>query len=176
MLIDSREGILMADMTITVTVTPDPSASSGFSWQFPSPMATCGQGSSSIEIILVAGQAGDTCVFQTGLGGQQTPLMFFTNWTLTETFTPLWFQNPQISTPSTFTFTDDNMNVTDRTYHLVINAVYTDNSVNPPVSTPTTSPDPTIVNAGTDGNVTLEDTVKSLTASQSPVAPAAVAV
>ncbi|MFL6260578.1 MAG: hypothetical protein ACJ76Y_12760 [Thermoanaerobaculia bacterium] len=166
----------MTDAPIPVTVTPDPSALSGFSWQFPTPLATCDPGSNSIEIILVAGQSGDTCVFQTGLGGQQPPLTFFTNWTLTETFTPVWFQNPQISTPSTFTFTDDNMNVKDRTYHLVINAVYTDNSVNPPVSTPITSPDPTIVNAGTDGNVHVGDVAKGLTASQSPVEPAAVAV
>ena len=67
--------------------------------------------------------------------------------------------------PSTILFTDNNINNPDTTtYNVVINVVYNGQTIS--------SPDPTIVNAGTDGSMTFKFGKAS---SQEQAGPTAVA-
>ena len=51
-------------------------------------------------------------------------------------------------------FTDTNDNIDNQTYHFFIDAIYTEGTSAAPQSIE--SPDPTIVNAGTDGSMTFK--------------------
>lgn len=91
-----------------------------------------------IMVTLVAGgQLTDTCDFPV------TPLSFFDEGGNPMT-PPGWFQDLQSLDTSTIVFKDDNTNLMTQSYAISINALYNG-------ETPITSPDPTIVNEGTNG-------------------------
>ncbi|MFL6260577.1 MAG: hypothetical protein ACJ76Y_12755 [Thermoanaerobaculia bacterium] len=162
----------MSDIAIVVVVTP---ISTGFDWVYhvygtgfeatPGSQTLVIPKESSREIMVTlvsGGQPGDTCVFA-------EPPLTFTDEQGHPIDPPAWFQGLQSLAPFIILFTDDNTNLHTRDYFVKVNASYNGGAT-------ITSPDPTIVNAGTDGNVSVEDTAKGLTASRSPVEPAAVAV
>lgn len=147
----------MADHAIVARVTPDPSISNGtgFKWSYsvdgesfldtPSSIHVPHGASSQIAVSIVAGGgAGDTCVFDP----LKEPLEF-TDENETLIPPPGWFQDLKTVGLSAITFTDNNTDNTqreDKTYHISINMVYTSKSS----FNLKTSPDPTIVNEGTD--------------------------
>ena len=173
----------MADeYDLVIVVTPNPNIANSYDWYFSTPLATIPAAiDANITMTLVApGQPAGTCVFS------DPPLTFHETWDPNSpTFTPPWYQDLQISSPpaSTITFTDNNPNTYDRTYYFVINAIYTDSEnvahqvvigrdhTHPLGST--CSPDPTIVNVGTDGNGGV---VLDLNATRRPAEPPALAV
>lgn len=171
----------MAEVPVTfnLTVTPDSNAQTGYLWEYsvgqgslqPLSGATLfkvGVGDTmSVTMNIQAGQTGDTCVFQNPQlpnpqdpsENQLTPLTVYSDWRQIsgQYMTPEWLQNltPSLTVPpvpnpnSTITFIDGNMNQEQRPYYFVINAVYTPQGQT--AGTPITSPEPTIVNAATDG-------------------------
>ena len=131
----------MADFTINVTVTP------AYDWAYSDNM---GLPISSIEIpydskhsmeIILNGGTGP-CMFPS-VG--KDPLTFYNPKGTIKL--PLWLKNLLMPTRYNLTFDDDNINQKRRSYHFVINAVYGNDSI--------TSPDPTIVNVGTEGLMTF---------------------
>jgi hypothetical protein len=144
----------MANVTIYVQVTPPADSSSNYQWayqigsdtgtydpmSFVSQFAEVAIGSNDqITLNLVPnGVSTDTCVFQS------SPLTFFQTYQATGPgFIPEWYTPPAGGT-SSITFMDGNPNKYDRTYYFQINAAYNQENIPP-------SPDPTIVNVGTDG-------------------------
>jgi hypothetical protein len=137
-------GILMVDNSVVAKVTPGVP----FTWRYstnggnPSSNNTlsvpAGE-TSEVELTLEAdGQSGDTCIFL------DIPLSFFSAQGIPIS-TPEWLQGLTLVNPSKITFKDVNTNQNTRTYRILINAVYN--------GQPVQSPDPTIVNVGTDGAV-----------------------
>lgn len=146
----------MSDMTVDVLVTPN-SDFTNFTWTYsmnggsfqPGPLeiATLDHGDSlNITMnISAGGAAGEQCVFQ------DTPLQFFRPTDPPTPFIPLWY-NPTIIDSSTISFMDTNTNSINQVYRFIINGTYipgTDSGVLPQ---DVQSPDPTILNVGTDGN------------------------
>lgn len=134
----------MADFAVVITVTPDSSASTGFDWTYSvnggpvrplsgtDPLFTVPLNADpGITITLEPGHPGDTCVFS-------SPAV-----EITPSSNP--FQNVSQVDSSTLSFTDDNDSppTFNTTYHLKLFVKYNGGSV--------ASPDPTIVNAGVDG-------------------------
>jgi hypothetical protein len=154
----------MADVTIVVTVLPQ--ADGGIGWYFSTPLATIlSDVITSVEMSLVT-VADASCVFQSESLGQDPPLTFYTDWSMTEQLIPppQWFKDLSDSGTSTITFNDDNTNQWDRTYYMRINAVFNGTTTNTHDRSfnggrviingkprDITSPDPTIINVGTDG-------------------------
>jgi hypothetical protein len=94
--------------------------------------------------VVPGGQLSDTCVFQ-------DPPQTFTNWQGTIMNPPQWLKDVKVLDASTILFTDDNTNIHTRNYHILVNVAYTSGGN----TTLTTSPDPTIINVGTDGGATV---------------------
>ena len=177
----------MSDITVVATVTPNALAPTGFDWSylvtgngFTVPVSQTLEipSGSSPEIMLnvVAGGPGnDTCVFQNPAPGQdpqENPPLTFGSGTA-----PTWFQELQFLDASTILFMDDNTNSTTTSYSVFINVAYSMTSVLDNITTTTTtlitSPDPTIVNVGTDGVMTVFFGKKA--SSQEQAKPTAVA-
>lgn len=164
--VDSKEGeIFMVDFIITATVTRSGSI---FTWAYS---LSDGMGNPVKDPIEVAKGAKKSMVINlVPVGGLSckfapNPLSFY-NWKGAPVGIPLWLQNLQNTVPSTLTFDDYNTNIKRRSYHFVINAVFDQVSI--------TSPDPTIVNVGTEGIMAIHFPEPSL---QSPPAqPEAMAV
>jgi hypothetical protein len=138
----------MADFTINVTVTH--AGGSIYDWAYSIFDNIKGIAVSSIEIpygskhsmeIVLNGGAG-SCVFPSGV---KDSLTFYTP--KGSIGLPLWLENLQMPSRYKLTFDDHNINQKRRSYHFVINAIYDEASI--------TSPDPTIVNVGTEGLMTF---------------------
>jgi hypothetical protein len=141
----------MADYNITVTV---PSSATG-TWYFSVNqganqtgcinLANVPEGEEkSFALTLQPATAGATVAFNPLQPTPPTPpaLQFF-NWKGQVLTNPMWY-SPELTTNNTvLTFTDDSLNAKKRTYYFKINATYNGTQV--------TSPDPTIINAGTGG-------------------------
>jgi hypothetical protein len=144
-----KGGILMATYNITVTVPSSP----GGTWLFSVDGGPNETGcvnladvpyneSITFQLTLQPENTGDTVAYNT-----TTPLQFV-GWQGQNLSNPMWY-NPSLSSSNNnsvlnvLTFTDDSLNVDKRTYIFKINATYN--------GTPETSPDPTIINAGTGG-------------------------
>jgi len=147
----------MANYNITVTV---PSSSSG-TWLFsvnggPSQTGCVNLAdvpyneSITFQLTLQPATAGDTVAYNPA---PPPPPLLFVDWQGQTLSDPMWY-NPVFSSSNNntvlnvVTFTDDSLNVNKRTYYFRINALYTPNGG---TGTLQTSPDPTIINAGTGG-------------------------
>ncbi|HET9210530.1 MAG TPA: hypothetical protein VFR03_09030 [Thermoanaerobaculia bacterium] len=159
----------MSDITVVATVTMNTPPATGFTWAYSvagTGYAIPEQGvlqipsgtSPNIMLNVVAGgQPNDICVFQNPAPGQEPqenpPLTFESG------SAPLWFQGLQFLDASTILFTDDNTNSTTTSYDAFINVAYSTTTILDGVTTTTTvlttSPDPTIMNVGTDGGVVI---------------------
>jgi len=154
-----KGGILMATYNITVTV---PSSSTG-TWLFSVDGGPNQTGcvnlanvpyneSITFQLTLQPATTGDTVAYNT-----TTPLQFV-GWQGQNLDNPMWYVPSLSSNNTVLTFTDDSLNVNERTYIFKINATYTPNGG---TGTPVTSPDPTIINAGTGGDPTwIEEKVE----------------
>lgn len=176
----------MSDITVVATVTPDVSSPTGFAWTYT---ATGNEGSftildnGTIEIpqgtspeimlnVVPGGQPSDTCVLQNNqLDPQQKPPLTFTDWQGNPVNNPLWYSGPTFVNPSTILFIDDNTNFRTRNYYIDVNVMYASGDVD----IPTTSPDPTIVNVGTDGSGGMRIHFPGKASSQEQAKPTAVA-
>jgi hypothetical protein len=140
--------MVMANCNVTVTV---PSSSSG-TWSYAVNGGVAQTGCINLAevaqddtltfvLTLQPETSGATVAFDT-----TTPLQFV-NWKNQNLNNPMWY-DPELSSNNTvLTFTDDSLNVYKRTYYFKINATYNGAS--------RTSPDPTIINAGTGGTSPL---------------------
>src|SRR3954467_1276515 len=133
-----------------VTKTSDPA---GFQWQYSKDGGPRQSGSFEVAkinhgdtlkvtMIISAAVAGGQCVFQSA------PLRFVRPTTPPIDFTPEWYQPTLGEDNSLLNFTDTNDNIDNQTYHFFIDAIYTEGTSAAPQSIE--SPDPTIVNVGTD--------------------------
>ncbi|HEY2294486.1 MAG TPA: hypothetical protein VGM86_27625 [Thermoanaerobaculia bacterium] len=141
----------MIDFTINATVTP---AGSSYDWVYEvrdsannlvSGDIVIPQGfTKSMKITLAAG-GGGTCMFPPKVDDS---LLFYTWQGMTHPLPkPLWLQNLQRLSDTVITFDDHNINMKRRHYRFVINATFGQDHI--------TSPDPTIVNVGTEGGMTI---------------------
>jgi hypothetical protein len=160
-LIDSKGGFLMSDITVVATVTPNALAPTGFDWSY----LVSGNGftipvSQTLEIpsgaspeimvnVVSGGLPNDTCVFQNPSAPQGPPQgqpLSFTDAQGNPINNPEWYQDLQFLDAATILFTDDNTNTNTTSYFILLNVVYTSGDL----TVLATSPDPTIVNVGTD--------------------------
>ncbi|HSU84620.1 MAG TPA: hypothetical protein VLR69_19555 [Thermoanaerobaculia bacterium] len=178
----------MANITVVATVTPNTLSSSGFDWTYsaagnsdftvPGSQTLKIPAGSSPKIMLnvvAGGPVSDTCVFQSPALGQDPqenpPLTFGSE-------IPTWYQDLQFLDASTILFMDVNTSsFTTTSYSVFINVAYSVTTVLDNTTTTTTtlvtSPDPTIVNVGTDGDMTFIFGKKA--SSQEQAKPTAVA-
>jgi hypothetical protein len=139
----------MATYNITVTV---PSSSTG-TWLFSVDGGPNQTGcvnlanvpyneSITFQLTLQPEIPGDTVAFS---NTATAPPLQFVGWRGQNLNNPMWYTLPPSLTvnDTVLTFTDDSLNVDERTYIFKINALYN--------NTLETSPDPTIINAGTGG-------------------------
>ena len=157
----------MVDHAIVVTVTPTvtptgPTAPYVFAYSdnggTPSTNGTLHVLAATSETFLVSimanGEPGDTCVFP-------DPSLFPLEITEGDEpwFIPEWLKDFDSTGISTISFTDDNTNQHTRNYLIKIRAVYNGTSI--------TSPDPTIINDGT--NIFIEGELQSSRPQPQPV-------
>jgi hypothetical protein len=136
----------MAAVTVIVKVSPSVSSQPPFTWEysvnggsFTGTQTFTVEKETSPEIIMsivADGQPTDTCVFQ------EHPFSFI-NENKDSIATPEWLQDLTHIGSSTISFKDVNTRLVTKTFRVLINAVYNGN--------PIQSPDPTIINVGTDG-------------------------
>jgi hypothetical protein len=152
----------MANVVITAIVPPPGSPNPQWTYLVGASAAV----SSGDQILTIPQNSSPTIIFTLVAGGSLSDnCVFPTADQLTfaneSGSTPGWFQNPQLSNDSsTLTFTDDNTSQNAGTFNMFVNALYN--------GQPLQSPDPTIVNEGTNGSAVFQLPVPALVAHPQP--------